>query len=345
MQIASTINFPAERIRCLANVEKGYRCTNKGTVNVKKFYSTKSTTDKIMDCLCGIHKYHLERTPEIICERYQQLLNASLPQPLKIDVDQAVKHSAAYQATPKVAVKAVPHPIPTASRSNNNMQPLETTNQDRVSNVYDQQLHGNAAPRIVQAPTMDPLVDQLKKFSFANSIPPISAPPTQPNFVPPQPAHKSSRRTVEGFIPSIHSHPGHAGQGRQIYQAPPLQTHGSSPTTTRGRRPSRTRSRPTRLSQPLSSNRNQVHVASASSTPKGQSKGAGHLLYRSHANLERAFWQASGRNQSARKATSGLTPGQKNMSQKEHEIRLIGRHMEHLFQLYDVLADDAALRG
>lgn len=62
MQIASTINFPAERIRCLANVEKGYRCTNKGTVNVKKFYSTKSTTDKIMDCLCGIHKYHLERT-------------------------------------------------------------------------------------------------------------------------------------------------------------------------------------------------------------------------------------------------------------------------------------------
>ena len=74
MEFPRAVNCPLNPVRCLANYDSGHRCIRDGTINLKKFSSAKTQEDRIMDCLCKIHKYHLERQVSRP-ERWQKKLN------------------------------------------------------------------------------------------------------------------------------------------------------------------------------------------------------------------------------------------------------------------------------
>ncbi|KAL8819222.1 MAG: hypothetical protein Q9223_002304 [Gallowayella weberi] len=56
---------PAKFIRCLANIDDKakHRCSRKGAPDQKRAYTAKELEERVMDCLCQTHKYHLERQP------------------------------------------------------------------------------------------------------------------------------------------------------------------------------------------------------------------------------------------------------------------------------------------
>ncbi|KAL8831969.1 MAG: hypothetical protein Q9191_000569 [Dirinaria sp. TL-2023a] len=58
--------------RCLANVEIEFQCGHPSKLHVYKIDTQKSEKEKIENCLCGTHKYYLERQPEIIRKRYKK---------------------------------------------------------------------------------------------------------------------------------------------------------------------------------------------------------------------------------------------------------------------------------
>ncbi|CAO1601267.1 hypothetical protein XANCAGTX0491_004933 [Xanthoria calcicola] len=297
--------------------------------------------------------------PEIICERYQQLLDASLPKSLGIKIEKSTIPDSVDFSALNPAIKVHPsNPFkPTGG--------IPSLNPHRGAHTYDSQVHGTDPLRSLQSSRIDPLVEQLSRLSFTDPVTPSSAPPIKqsatPQFVPatPRPTARGPYAAASRPVPTRHSstspfvrlasHPTPRAQALHPIPATPL--HPPTPTAHAARR-SATHSPP--ASQPqFSYDGRRTRAALVNSGIHDP----GHQLYRTHTNIARSFWLAKGKEQAVEGRWGGKAAGISQVGfsapvavmalihdQKERELRQIGRQVEHLFELYEILAEESRMR-
>ena len=155
----------------------------------------------------------------------------------------------------------------------------------------------------------------------------------------------------------IHRTEAEPAQGRDPNSASPLNTPRALRPTAQGTHSPATRSSSGRQPQHWPVDQRQTRAQTRAVTANSGIHSAGPLVYRAHANIARSFWFKNGKEQAAKGHWSGGAAGISEVGfspsvahmilthvQKEREMRKIGRQVEHLFELYEILAEESRLR-
>ncbi|KAL9033857.1 MAG: hypothetical protein Q9180_005727 [Flavoplaca navasiana] len=282
--------------RCLADTEDHRRCIRPPVPDLTKMTKFKSLDDCIMDCLCKTHKYHLERQPAIIIERYQLLLHAN--------TDKGIKRESAFH-TPFNPTAGIftPHGNPprTPDPNKREKQGPKTPIQPPIaplSKVYSQ-------PERATAQTLR---------SWEKSAMPPSPGPSNVTPVFASQAHESVPYRSLGRASSHTNFPvssPHAAPRWTSDRSYSPQVHATTPLQ--------------------SSNGPRATMT----TGTAENQGSGLMQFRTFAKISRAVWLKIGREQAAAEFRGDIATGEEELSPGEKQWRLLCLQMEHLLRIQD----------
>ncbi|KAL9039778.1 MAG: hypothetical protein Q9180_002325 [Flavoplaca navasiana] len=212
---ADTDASPAKVTRCLANIDdkEKHRCTRKGTLDLTRVYTAKSLEERVMDCLCGTHKYYLERQAGIILWRYQQFVDPNADIKKHIQSCQATPASPGFTKptnTHGVSAK-VALPSSRQSFSTKPTIPSFIARSGSPLNTYNPHVHGTTPLASLQTPPASPQLPRTTTFKVDMPTPAPSPGPSRKNptspFQPAAPLHPQATKAQPCPLPKIREKP------------------------------------------------------------------------------------------------------------------------------------------